>query len=53
MAQVENYLNKSANDYYLNPRELSARSQEILKQSFKAISRLQEFVGSEFGELIL
>jgi CBS domain-containing protein len=53
MAQVDNYLKKSANDYYLNPKELSARSQEVLKQSFKAISRLQELVGSEFGELIL
>lgn len=51
MAQVDNFLKRATNDYYLNPRELSARSQEILKQSFKAISLLQELVGSEFGEL--
>jgi CBS domain-containing protein len=53
MAQVDNFRKKATNDYYLSPRELSARSQEMLKQSFKAISRLQELVGSEFGELIL
>lgn len=53
MAQVDNYLHRSTHDYYLNPRELSARSQETLKQSFKAISKLQELVGSEFGKLIL
>jgi CBS domain-containing protein len=52
-AQVENYLNKGANDYYLNPHALSHRNQDMLKEAFKAISRLQELVGSEFGELIL
>ena len=53
MAQTDNHLHKGAENYYLNPYELSERSQEILKQAFKAISRLQELVGSEFGELIL
>ena len=53
MAQTDNYLHKDCEDYYLNPYELSERSQEILKQAFKAISRLQELVGSDFGELIL
>jgi CBS domain-containing protein len=52
-AQVDNYLEKSTNDYYLAPARLSHRNQEILKQAFKAISDLQEIVGSEFGELIL
>jgi len=52
-AQVENYLYKGANDYYLNPHALSQRNQDMLKEAFKAISRLQELVGSEFGELIL
>ncbi len=52
-AQVENYLEKSTNDYYLSPRKLSDRNQEILKEAFKAISDLQGLVGSEFGELIL
>ncbi|MEN8264549.1 MAG: putative nucleotidyltransferase substrate binding domain-containing protein [Nitrospirota bacterium] len=52
-AQVDNYLEKDTNDYYLTPRKLSDRNQEILKQAFKAISDLQEIVGSEFGELIL
>jgi len=53
MAQADNYLNKGTADYYLNPHELSERSQELLKQAFKAISTLQDIVGSEFGELIL
>ena len=53
MAQADNYLNKGAADYYLNPYELSDRSQGMLKSAFKAISRLQDIVGSEFGELIL
>jgi CBS domain-containing protein len=53
MAQTDNFLHKGEADYYLNPHELSERSQEILKQAFKAISRLQELVGSDFGELIL
>jgi CBS domain-containing protein len=53
MAQTDNYLHKDCEDYYLNPYELSERSQEILKQAFKAISRLQELVGSDFGELII
>ncbi|UCH81621.1 MAG: CBS domain-containing protein [Nitrospiraceae bacterium] len=53
MAQTDNYLHKGTADYYLNPYELSERSQEMLKQAFKAISRLQELVGSDFGELIL
>ncbi|MDX1765030.1 MAG: putative nucleotidyltransferase substrate binding domain-containing protein [bacterium] len=52
-AQVDNYLMRGSNDYYLDPSELSARHQELLKQSFKAIARLQELVASEFGELIL
>ena len=52
-AQVENYLEKSTNDYYLSPRKLSDRNQEILKQAFKAISDLQDLVGIEFGGLIL
>lgn len=53
MAQADNYLHKGTANYYLNPHELSARSQELLKQAFKAISTLQDIVGSEFGELIL
>jgi CBS domain-containing protein len=53
MAQADNFLHRGTEDYYLNPYELSERSQEILKQAFKAISKLQDIVGSEFGELIL
>lgn len=52
-AQVDNYLEKSSSDYYLEPGKLSHRNQEMLKEAFKAISKLQEIVRSEFGELIL
>ncbi len=52
-AQVDNYLEKSSNDYFLTPSKLSHRGQEVLKEAFKAITKLQEIVGSEFGELIL
>jgi CBS domain-containing protein len=52
-AQTENYLKSGSTDYHLNPGRLSHRNQKILKEAFKAISRLQELVGSEFGELIL
>lgn len=53
MAQADNYLHKGTAGYYLNPYELSGRSQAILKQAFKAISALQDIVRSEFGELVL
>lgn len=52
-AQVDNYLEKSSSDYYLKPDKLSHRNQEMLKEAFKAISKLQDIVGSEFGDLIL
>lgn len=52
-AQVDNYLEEFSSDYYLAPGKLSHRGQEILKEAFKAITKLQGIVGSEFGELIL
>lgn len=52
-AQVDNFMKNGTHDYYLNPGELSARGQEMLKQAFRAVSRFQDLVGSEFGELIL
>ncbi len=52
-AQVDNYLDHFASDYYLAPNKLSHRGQEILKEAFKAISKLQEIVSGEFGELVL
>jgi CBS domain-containing protein len=53
MAQAENYIARGADDYYLNPYELSRRNREMLKQAFRAISSLQDIVRSEFGELVL
>ncbi len=52
-AQVQNFINNEALDYHLKPADLSERSREILKEAFKAVSRLQDIVGSEFGELII
>ncbi len=52
-AQVDNYLEKSSSDYYLEPGKLSDRNQKMLKEAFMAISKLQDIVGSEFGDLIL
>ncbi len=50
-AQVDNYLTKGTNDYYLSPHQLSHRNQEVLKEAFKAVSTLQDIVGLEFGEM--
>ncbi len=52
-SQVENYRKNGTSSYYYNPNNLSPRKKRILKSSFKAISRLQELVGSDFGELVM
>ncbi|TNF57021.1 hypothetical protein EP227_00020 [bacterium] len=52
-AQLGNFLRQGVHDYHLKPNELSAINREMLKQAFLVISRLQDIVGSEFGELIL
>jgi len=52
-AQTENHLKRSVNNYYLNPKDLSPRNRERLKQAFKAIANLQDIVRSDFGELVL
>jgi CBS domain-containing protein len=52
-AQTDNVLRKSKDHYYLNPRNLSARDRETLKQAFRAVGNLQDIAGSEFGELIM
>ncbi len=52
-AQVENYRKTGKSNYFCNPNSLSPRKKRILKSSFKAISRLQELVGSDFGELLM
>jgi CBS domain-containing protein len=52
-AQAENYRKTGRGSYFCNPNSLSPRKKRILKSSFKAISRLQELVGSNFGELLM
>ncbi|MBL7048167.1 MAG: CBS domain-containing protein [Nitrospira sp.] len=50
-AQVENFIAREGRDYYLNPRSLSRRNREMLKDAFKAVTTLQEIVRSEYGEM--
>ncbi len=52
-AQVDNYLKDGSNNYFLSPYTLSHMHQEMLKEAFKAITKLQELVAGEFGQLIL
>lgn len=52
-AQADNFLLKAEHNYYLKPGDLSARNREILKEAFKAISKLQDIVSSEFGDLMI
>ena len=40
-------------DTYIDPRILSPRDKEILRDAFKAVSSLQDLVASEFGELVI
>jgi CBS domain-containing protein len=40
-------------DTYIDPKILSPRDKEILRDAFKAVSSLQELVASEFGELVI
>ncbi len=52
-AQIDTYRRTGETGYYLFPKDLSDRKREILKEALKALARLQELVGSEFGELIM
>jgi CBS domain-containing protein len=40
-------------DTYIDPRILSTRDKEMLRDAFKAVSTLQDLVASEFGELVI
>ena len=40
-------------DTYIDPKILSPRDKEVLRDAFKAVSTLQDFVASEFGELVI
>jgi CBS domain-containing protein len=51
-AQTDNYLSKKEESYYLKPRELSSQNRQILKQAFKAVTRLKDVVASDMGELM-
>ncbi len=40
-------------DTYIDPKILSPRDKETLRHALKAVSTLQDFVASEFGQLII
>ena len=40
-------------DTYVDPKILSPRDKETLRHALKAVSTLQDFVASEFGELVI
>jgi CBS domain-containing protein len=40
-------------DTYINPKILSPRDKETLRHALKAVSTLQDFVASEFGQLVI
>ena len=40
-------------DTYIDPKILSPRDKENLRDAFKAVSALQDLVASEFGELVI
>jgi len=50
--QIEHIRKGKGPGYYLDPGNLSERSREILKRSFKAVSRFQDAVAVEFGQMI-
>jgi CBS domain-containing protein len=40
-------------DTYIDPKMLSPRDKETLRHALKAVSTLQDFVASEFGQLVI
>ncbi len=52
-AQINSWQRGEPISYYLNPKELSAYDQDMLRYAFQAIKRLKELVDAAFGGLIL
>jgi CBS domain-containing protein len=52
-SQVEKAMEHEEVDTYVNPSLLSPRKREMLRHSYKAVSKLQDLIASEFGELVI
>ena len=52
-SQVSKAVRGEKLDTYIDPKILSPRDKETLRQALKAVSTLQDFVASEFGQLVI
>lgn len=52
-SQVEKAMEDEEIDTYVNPSLLSPRKREMLRHAYKAVSRLQDLIATEFGELVI
>jgi CBS domain-containing protein len=52
-AQVQKSMEDEEIDTYVNPSLLSPRSREMLRHAYKAVSRLQDLIATEFGALVI
>ncbi len=52
-AQVEKAMEDEEIDTWVNPNLLSPRKREMLRHAYKAVSKLQDLIAGEFGELVI
>jgi CBS domain-containing protein len=52
-SQVEKAMEDEEIDTYVNPSLMSPRKREMLRHAYKAVSRLQDLIAGEFGELVI
>ncbi len=52
-SQVEEAMEDEKIDTYVNPSLMSSRNREMLRHSYKAVSKLQDLIAAEFGELVV
>jgi CBS domain-containing protein len=52
-SQVEEAMRNEEIDTYVNPSLMSSRNREMLRHAYKAVTKLQELIAIEFGELII
>ncbi|MDH3744984.1 MAG: DUF294 nucleotidyltransferase-like domain-containing protein [Acidobacteriota bacterium] len=52
-SQVEEAMENEKIDTYINPSLMSSRNREMLRHAYKAVSKLQDLIATEFGELVL
>lgn len=52
-SQVEKAMEDEEVDTYVNPSLLSPRKREMLRHSYRAVTKLKELIASEFGQLVI